>query len=97
MKKEPDSTAIYAKSHSRNFLKSETKQNGLAQWLDVFVRTVGLLISKGTISEDDYGAHGLFNFADIFQAFVALLHIANPQVQTESFMRLLERKASQQK
>ena len=91
---------ITAKPHSRNFLKSETKQNGLAQWLDVFVRMVGLLISKGTISEEDYGAHGftgLFNFADIFQAFVALLHIANPQVQTESFMRLLERKASQQK
>jgi len=100
MKKEPDSTAIYATPHSRNFLKSETKQNGLAQWLDVFVRSVGLLISKGTISEEDYGAHGftgLFNFADSFQAFVALLHIANPQVQTESFMRLLERKASQQK
>ena len=64
---------ITAKPHSRNFLKSETKQNGLAQWLDVFVRTVGLLISKGTISEEDYGAHGftgLFNFADIFQAFI---------------------------
>ena len=62
-----------AKPHSRNFLKSETKQNGLAQWLDVFVRSVGLLISKGTISEEDYGAHGftgLFNFADIFQAFI---------------------------
>jgi hypothetical protein len=85
MKKEPDSTAIYAKPHSRNFLKSETKQNGLAQWLDVFVRSVGLLISKGTISEDDYGANGftgLFNFADIFRAFIALRHIANPQVQT---------------
>ncbi len=73
---------IYGKAPLCNFLKSETKQNGLAQWLDVFVRTVGLLISKGTISEEDYGTHGLFNFADIFQAFVALRHIANLQVQT---------------
>ena len=47
---------------------------------------------------DEKGAaHGLFNFADIFQAFVALRHIANPQWQTESFMRLLERKASKHK
>ena len=85
MKKEPDSAVIYGKAPLLQFLKSETKQSGLAQWLDVFVRTVGLLISKGTISEDDYGANGftgLFNFADIFRAFVALRHIANPQVQT---------------